>query len=326
MIFDLHCDTLYELWKRKKSGLSASLRESDLAVDEKKLFRGGYTAQCFAAWVTEKCENPYGACLEMIDIFCSEVGKSYLLAPVCCYSDIEKNRNEGKISAILSLEDTAAIGTDMERLYTLYERGVRMIGLVWNYPNGVGYPNLNNNIPKNEFTNRTPNEKDGLTAFGCELIREMNRLGVVIDVSHLSDAGFYEVARISNKPFLASHSNSRAVCPHVRNLSDAMLKVLAECGGAVGINYCAAFRDSDTDRGNKTAECAIRHIKHIGGLIGCDHIALGSDFDGIPKGTEIDSADGMPKLVRALEKCGFSENEIEKITYKNALRVFRENL
>ena len=326
MIFDLHCDTLYELRKKKLSGLAVSLLKSDLAIDEKKLTRGGYTAQCFAVWATEKEEIPYRACLEMIDIFDTELGKSELLAPVYSYSDIGENIRTGKISAILSLEDATPIGEDIKRLHYLYRRGVRMIGLVWNYPNSVGYPNINNTVQRNEYTRLPQNEKDGLTDFGHELIYEMNRLGVAIDVSHLSDAGFYTVANISKKPFVASHSNSRAVCSHLRNLTDGMLRRLAECGGVVGINYFSDFLNNDAERGKKTAECAVRHIKHIGSLIGYDYISLGSDFDGIPRGAEIDSSADVPKLVRALEKHGFCETQIEKITYLNALRVFKEIL
>ena len=326
MIFDLHCDTLSALYEKKKAGEPFSIIESELSIDEKKLVLGNYTAQCFAAWVTKNHAEPYRVCREMIDIFHSELKKSEILAPAYRYDDILRNGREGKISAILSLEDATPIGDDIGRLSEFYQLGVRMIGLVWNYPNSVGYPNFDKSKPQNKLSRLTPNRKDGLSDFGYELVSEMNRLGIVIDVSHLSDAGFYDVSRISNKPFVASHSNSRSVCSHVRNLTDGMLRIIAECGGIVGINYYSEFLDNDAERGEKTVERCIEHISHIGELIGYDYIALGSDFDGIPRGAQIDSAKDMPLLVEGLFKSGFRDSEIEKITRENALRVFKENM
>ena len=324
MIFDLHCDTLYKLYERK-TGKSCAASESELAVDGDKLFHGNYLGQCFAVWTSAERENPYQAALDMIDIFYTEIKKSNILAPALEPRDVVKNMGEGKISALLSLEDAAPIGNDMERLREFYSLGVRMIGLTWNYPNAVGCPNMDGGKPNDGFNHLTPNVKDGLTDFGRELICEMNRLGIVIDVSHLSDAGFFEVAKASKKPFVASHSNARGICPHVRNLTDEMLKILAECGGVVGMNYYCDFLDRDKERGLDTVSCVIRHMKHIGQLIGYDYIALGSDFDGIERGGELDSARDMPKLVEGLSSAGFSESVIEKITSENAIRIFREN-
>ena len=326
MIFDLHCDTLSKIFELKCAGESVGLSSSSLAVDEKKLIAGDYMAQCFAAWVPVSTKNAYAVCREMIDIYYSELSRCEMLSPAYTYSDIEKHRKEGKISSILTLEDAAPIENDIEKLRELYELGVRMIGLVWNYPNAAGYPNINNAMPENEMTRPVPNVKDGLTEFGCELVSEMNRLGIVIDVSHLSDAGFYDVAKISKKPFVASHSNSRSAAYHVRNMSDGMLKTLAEHGGVVGVNYYNVFLDSDAERGLNTVNCVTRHVKHIGSVIGYDYIALGSDFDGIPKGAELSFASDIPKLVEGLCAAGFSESVIEKITHENAERVFRECL
>lgn len=326
MIFDLHCDTLYELYKKKKAGEALSLASSELAIDEKKLSLGNYTAQCFAAWVTQRHENPYLVCKEIIEIFREELKKSEILAPVSEYTDVIRNMENKKISAILSLEDAMPIGTDMERLREFYELGVRMIALVWNYPNPVGYPNNDMSKPVLEGASQIPDTVRGLTEFGRELVSEMNRLGIIVDVSHLSDAGFYDVCEISRKPFVASHSNARSVCSHVRNMTDHMLKKLAESGGVVGINYFESFMNNDKIRGRETVNCFIEHMKHIKNIIGYDHIALGSDFDGIGKGTELETAKDMPNLIDGLLRHGVSESDIEKITYKNALRVFRESI
>ena len=326
MIFDLHCDTLSELYKKKISGEPYSLYCSGLSVDTEKLVLGNYMAQCFAVWSTERFENPYLSALEMIDIFNSETKKFEILAPAYNYNDILKNREGGKISAILSLEDCAPIGEDMERFYNLYERGVRMMGLVWNYPNRVGYPNADISLPETDPLRQEPNTKDGLTDFGRQLVSEMNKAGVIIDVSHLSDRGFFEVCEISEKPFVASHSNARGLCPNIRNLTDGMLKKIAEHGGVVGLNYYPPFLSSDDRRGRQTVQRITEQIIYIGKLIGYDYIALGSDFDGIPKGAELSYASDMPKLVEGLWESGFSETVIEKIASENALRLFRETL
>ena len=154
----------------------------------------------------------------------------------------------------------------------------------------------------------------------------MNKLGIIIDVSHLSDKGFYDVISLSEHPIIASHSNARSICGHVRNLTDDMLYKLAENGGITGINYAKQFMHDDEAYGRNTPECALRHIQYIKKKIGVDHIALGSDFDGIDPNIEISDASKTHLIIRALEKGGFSSEEIEKITYKNALRVFKANM
>ena len=152
----------------------------------------------------------------------------------------------------------------------------------------------------------------------------MEELGIIIDVSHLSDKGFYDVLKYTEKPFVASHSGSRSVCPVARNLSDDMIRLLSKRGGVTGVNYCSAFIE-DGNEEFTSIDGILRHIRHIADVGGIDCVGLGSDFDGIGNRLEIKDCSGMPKLYEAL-KSYFSEEEIEKIFYKNVLRVYREAL
>lgn len=153
-------------------------------------------------------------------------------------------------------------------------------------------------------------------------------MGMIVDVSHLSDAGFWDVYRNTTKPFVASHSNARAICPHVRNLTDEMIRALGERGGVTGLNFCSDFLASvpEGQENAGTIEAVVRHAKHIVNVGGIDCLGLGSDFDGIPTHTELTGADKMPLLDAALEKGGFCASEREKIFSKNVLRLYRELL
>lgn len=320
MIFDLHCDTIWRLDSAREEGRRLSLKQSILQVDEQKLKAGEYFAQCFALYIPNKYKNPYERCLKAFQIYQSEMEKSEWLVPVYRYADFKKNKQNGKISAILTMEDACPIGKDLNKLRALYDLGVRMICLTHNLINSVGYPNYSS-------PDRTiPNVTQGLTEFGRILVKEMNTLGIIVDVSHLSDKGFYDVIELSKKPIVASHSNARGVCRNVRNLTDDMLYKLADNGGVMGMNYAHHFLHDNAERGRQTISCVIEHIRYIRRKIGVEHIALGSDFDGIDAEIQLKDASVMTELVIALEKAGFTSEEIEKITYQNALRVFKENI
>ncbi len=326
MIFDLHCDTLLGLHRAKKRGEPLCFQKTPLQVDERKLQTGGYFAQCFAVFVPITEADPYARCNELIDVYEEAVASSTVLQPVLRFSDFAKNNKAGKISSVLTMEDASPIGTSLSRLREFYGRGVRMIGLTWNYPNAVGYPNFQNFILGEKPDLFTPETERGLTEFGRALVEEMNALGIVIDVSHLSDKGFYDVIKKSWKPIMASHSNARGLCRNVRNLTDDMLKKLAENGGVIGMNCAAGFLCEDEERGRKTLSFLLSHMKYIKERIGAEHIALGTDFDGIDPNIELADASYMPLLLAEMERAGFTPEEIEKISYQNALRVFKENM
>ena len=149
-------------------------------------------------------------------------------------------------------------------------------------------------------------------------------MGIIIDVSHLSDAGFYDVLKYTKAPFVASHSNARSICPHARNMSDDMIKQLAKRGGVIGINYAAGFLE---ENGKKSRiDAMVKHIQYIKELAGIDCIGLGSDFDGISQNLEMKDCSYLPLLEQALYKQGFNKSEIEKIFYKNVLRIYQQVL
>ena len=231
-------------------------------------------------------------------------------------ADIEKNAKDGKMSAVLTIEDGRFINGDMNKIKEVYDRGVRAISLTWNYENCFGWPN---SLDK-EIMNK------GLKEFGIEAIQYMNDLGIIIDVSHLSDGGFYDVAKYTKKPFVATHSNARAASPHQRNLTDDMIKVLAEKGGVTGLNFAPQFMDLDVNATHTPVSNIIRNAKHIVNVGGIDVLGLGTDFDGIGGTQEISDSSMLPQLWDAFAKAGFHESEIEKIAYGNVMRVIKESM
>ena len=232
------------------------------------------------------------------------------------------------MSAMLTVEEGAVCKGEIEKLRSLYDMGVRMLTLTWNYPNELGYPNLKRERKGCEDYFFTPNEECGLTETGREFVAEMEALGMIVDVSHLSDAGFRDVLDCTNKPFVASHSNARAICGHVRNLTDDMIRKLSERGGCTGLNFYAHFlRTVSRGEYNPGAlEDVVRHAKHIAKVGGVEVLALGSDFDGIDTNEALPGVQCMEWLWDALRRGGFRESELEKIFYGNVLRVYREIL
>lgn len=332
-VWDLHCDTLSVLRRAEKNGESVSFEHNNGHIDLERLQKGDYMLQCFAAFVNlgDKTPgaDPLVTALEEIDVF-KRIMEKYpdRIAPVYTAADIRKNAEAGKISGMLTIEEGGVCKGSLGVLRRMYELGVRMMTLTWNYENELASPNV---IPQNEAHRLwpcQPNTGTGLKEKGFEFLAEMERLHIIADVSHLSDKGFWDIAEHSTRPFVASHSNCRALAPHCRNLTDEMIRVIAERGGLSGLNYCAAFLDNQPGPGlcRSTAALMAKHAAHFKQVGGIDMIALGSDFDGIGGHLEVDSCDKMPLLVEALRKEGFTEDEVEKIFYRNAMRFFEENL
>jgi len=325
-IFDLHCDTISVIHNDKKKGNEISLKMNDLQIDENKLKAGKYYAQCFAMFIYYEVDNPYLECKKMIDTFTSELKKCNNLSLALSYNDLIDNNNDNKISAILTIEEGGGVASSLLKLEEFYKLGVRMICLNWNFNNGVGHNNYGKLNADGKPDYITPNTTEGLTDFGFSMVKRMNELGMIVDVSHLSDKGFWDVINTSSKPIVASHSNARAICKHVRNLTDEMIIALAKNGGIMGMNYCAQFMDDDPKKGEDTIECTIRHMKYIKALAGVDVIALGSDFDGIDPNISLRDASMYQLLIVRMKEEGFTDEEIDKITHLNALRVFKEVL
>ena len=211
---DLHCDTISELMKDE----GVHLLDAPLQINLKHLKEGNCLLQCFAMFVyLKKTPKPFEYCIQMIDRYYEELNKyKEIIAPVLSFSDIAKNQKEGKLSSLLTIEEGGVTESNLANLRTFYRLGVRMICLNWNFENGVGHPNFTLSEHP-DF--KTPNTEEGLTEYGIQMVKEMNRLGIIVDVSHLSDKGFYDCLKYSSKPIVASHSNARGVCNHVRNLT-----------------------------------------------------------------------------------------------------------
>ena len=315
-IIDLHCDTLLRCYLE-----NTRLAENNGHIDLRRLELGKTTVQCFAIYLPMEGLMRRGRLLEPYTLF-QEVYQLYRkemeenaqrIAPVRSTGDLEQNQRAGRISAMLTVEDGALLEGEIRRLYELYEKGVRMLTLTWNYENSLAFPN-----------SLDPEEhRKGLKPFGVEVVQEMNRLGMIVDVSHLSEGGFWDVARLSTVPFVASHSCARAVCDHQRNLTDEQLRALANCGGVVGVNYNAGFLRSGSNR--STLDDILQHVEHIRNIAGEDAVALGSDFDGITCELELDGCGEYGKLVQALDR-RYPSALTEKICSENALRVFRSCL
>jgi membrane dipeptidase len=320
---DLHCDTLLVCYIQGKEDF---LDLPGTMLDIRRMKEGGASTQFFAIFMMPPGAEKFlkvplpddreyvTRCLR---IFRSsmEQGKDSI-AQASSTADILNNERAGKMSALLTFEDGRLIDGTLENLERYYQEGIRLISLTWNTENCFGYPNSQD---------REIMEK-GLKPFGKEAVLRMNELGIVVDVSHLSDGGFFDVAKISRKPFVASHSNCRALSPWSRNLSDEMIKILADKGGVMGLNYGPPFVGLTVEHKDSTLELMSAHIRHmirVGG-IGC--AALGSDFDGIEGNFEVSGPDKVPLLFDRLQKDGLSESDIEKIARGNALRVLTDVL
>jgi membrane dipeptidase len=321
----MHCDSLlkgiddHQLYDRPGNMLDVS-----------RMILAGQGAQFFAVFFPPKPSDdvrpPAGVRpMPLSDDALFERARSLLLDTAAAYSsvlrmvynagDIRENMRAGLISALLTVEDGRAVNGDMARLGWFFNAGVRVMGLTWNAPNCFGHPN-----------SPDPGAMAlGLTEFGREAIHEMNTLGILIDVSHLSDGGFTDVAALSKKPFAATHSNCRALCGHPRNLTDGMIRMLASAGGVAGVNFMPGFLTSDGGRESRVEDIC-RHVLHFINTGGEDCVALGTDFDGIDGAFEIGQPTEMSKLFDALEQRGLSERQLEKFAFSNVLRVLSDAL
>jgi membrane dipeptidase len=222
---------------------------------------------------------------------------------------------EGQVTAIVHMEGAEPLAPDLSDLESWYERGLRSVGLVWSRPNAFA-----EGVPF-----RFPSSPDtgaGLTDAGRELVRACNRLGILVDLSHLNEAGFWDVQRISDAPLVATHSNAHALCAASRNLTDRQLDAIRDSGGVVGVNFAVGFLRED---GNNDAETPIaeivRHIDYLVERMGIEHVAFGSDFDGATIPAELGGVAGLPKLVGALRDAGYDDAAVAKLTHENWLRV-----
>lgn len=335
-VFDAHADTVLDVLR----GRSLTARGDAGHLDLPRLREGGVRFQVFALYTEPeyKPDRALARVLTLWDALARALGDAGDAVRVCrTPADLKAVVASGQerasavaarlgpedtgdpqgpptatqLGAIVSVEGGEAIGTSLPLLRALYALGVRAMGLTWNQRNaiadGAGESRANG----------------GLTEFGREVVGEMNRLGMVVDVSHLCERSFWDVLHTSRQPVVASHSNARALCDHVRNLRDEQIRALAAGGGVMGINFFANFLDAEPERADVGRVCD--HIDHICGLVGPEHVGLGSDFDGIsrpPAGLE--DCRRMPAITEELQRRGYRDADVRAILGDNFLRVFGE--
>ena len=311
IVFDGHCDTILEIMNHKRT---LEKKSTTGHLDIPRMKEGGIDVQFFAVFIEDiyKPDRSLKRTLQLIDCFYKEIEKNQDdISLVINYNQIKKVNRLGKIAAILSIEGGEALEGDLGVLRVLYRLGVRLLTLTWNQ---------RNQIADGISESRTGS---GLTEFGLKVIDEMNELRMLIDVSHLSETGFWDVIKRSKTPIVVSHSNCYALCPHLRNLKDEQIKALADKNGVIGVTFVPNFL---TQEKRKTSvKDVVKHIDYLVEKVGVDYVGLGSDFDGtgdLPLGLE--GVDKMPNLTEELLDRGYQEKEIEKILGGNFLRVFKE--
>lgn len=307
MIVDGHTDVL---WKMLKDPNIDFYKDVDgLAVNFPNLVKGNVNIQVFAIFVSTFPSSRFTLALKSIDDFYQKIHIQDKIEIATNNEEINKILAKGSKVAILSLEGAESIEGDLFKLRTLYRLGVRAIGLTWNYANEVADGILEE-------------RGGGLTKFGFSLIDEVNHLGMLIDVSHLSEKGFYEVLEKSQKPILASHSNCREICSHPRNLTDKQIKSIIDVNGIIGVTFVSNFV---SDGLNPTIDDLLLHFEHIAELGGIKNIGLGSDFDGANTIVMLENASKYSNLINALIK-NYNNEHVEGIMGQNWLNYYKRVL
>ncbi len=310
-LVDAHCDSILECYRRSRS---LGIRSHEGHLDLPRLMEAGVKIQFFALF-PETIYKPHWVLhrtLELLDFFWEQYEENKnTLQVIMSKKDLEECLCSDKIGAVLAVEGGEALEGDLRMLKIFYRLGVRSLGLTWNQ--------------RNEIADGVAEEATGggLTRFGRQVVREMNKLGMLIDVSHLSERGFWDVLEVSEDPVIASHSNCREVWDHPRNLTDRQLMALAGKGGVVCINLVPGFLGPE---GAGLGDF-LDHIDHACDVVGDDYVGVGSDFDGtdvlIP---EIPDVTKLFRIVEGLHQRGYAHTSIEKICGKNCLRVLKKVL
>src|SRR5579884_4055536 len=319
MVIDGHNDLVLRLWRG----------EAPEHVDLARAADAGFAGGCFALFVPggprleEPGRGPYA--LPLADPVPREEAARVAEELACVLERLglplarrTGDFQPGRVTAIMHLEGAEPLAPDLSDLERWYERGLRSLGITWSRPNafGTGVPFR---FPA------SPDVGPGLTRAGRALLRACNRLGILVDCSHLNEAGFWDVASLTRAPLVATHSNAHALCPSTRNLTDAQLDAIGASGGLIGVNFAVSFLRGDGRQEPETPLSEIvRHVDHIASRIGVEHVAFGSDFDGAVVPTELGGVAGLPKLVAVLRSAGYGDDDVAAITHGNWLRVLGE--
>ena len=356
ILVDTHNDILQRM---VNEDVDIRARLSDGHSDLHRFAEGGVDAQFFSVWPDPIYGSDHSACrvLQQVDALYQLLGAAPdRIELATTTADVRRIVAEGKLAALMGIEGGHAIEDDLGVLRMFHRLGVRYMTLT--------HFNTNNWADSSTDVARF----DGLSPFGEDVVREMNRIGMIVDISHVSDATFWDVMRLTTKPVIASHSSCRALCDHARNMSDEMIEAVGENGGVIGINFYPeyldqeymekreaarggsvveafsvpeerdparldelarerhlAFAGSESDIPPPTIDAVADHIDHVVGLVGADHVGLGSDFDGIDVApTGLEDVTQYPDLTEILVERGYSDEDIEKILGENFLRVLRD--
>ncbi|EOD01794.1 dipeptidase [Caldisalinibacter kiritimatiensis] len=323
MIFDAHADIWTDVTNKRQKGFVDIIKNHHLDRFNKGDIGGGI----FVIWIDPPYDkDPFNRTLEMLKESSVEILENKdIIKIIREKSDIEKAISEEKLAIIIGLEGLSAIGKDVNLLYPLYMYGVRHASLTWN--------------EENELATGVKGSSDrGLTKYGKEAVKKMEKLGMIVDVSHLNERSFWDLYDVATKPFIASHSNCKALCDVPRNLTNEQLKAIAESGGVVGVNAFKDFVHKEDDK--KDIEYLANHIDYMVDIIGINHVGFGFDFfeyleeesvstfasgGGFgPKGFE--DASKAQNIIEILKSRGYKEEDIEKIKYKNFFRIIRDIL
>jgi len=343
-IFDGHNDVLLRLYKRGGADAARAFLDGEAKgqLDLPMAQQGGFAGGLFAIFVptpqpsaganAESSPPPAGneartpptvelapaqrAVFTMLSLLLRIERESQGRVRVCrSVDDIERAVKDGALAPVVHIEGAEAIDADFELLEVLHAAGLRSLGPVWSRPNAFGH-----GVPFQ--CPSSPDTGPGLTDLGKELIRACNRLRILIDLSHLNERGFWDVAAISDAPLVATHSNAHALSPHSRNLTDKQLAAIRETGGVVGVNFATSFLRPDGRHDADTpVDLVVDHLAHLLDRLGEDGVGIGSDFDGAKMPSGIGNAAGLPNLVAAMRERQFGEALIEKVCFKNWLRV-----
>lgn len=320
---DLHCDTLSAACDR-----GVSIEDGSLQSATEKLNKSNCAAQCFALFT--EGDGAAHAFKNYLSYYEKCVAENKL-KPVLCADDLRAFLSGGGTGSILTVENLGFLD-DIARLGELREAGVRMASLVWNHENAYAYPNMPSCPPPAQGGGAgvgvapatlpkflSERESRGLKPAGGAAVKELDRLKIIVDISHLSDGGAEEILTGRKIPAVASHSGAFGACGVSRNLTDELIKKIADCGGVIGIYYCKDFLGE-----GDTFARVFAHLQHIIRVGGEDVIALGSDFDGIPAPPGLESCERVPALLDYLYSRGMRAETLEKLCHKNFLRVFSE--
>ena len=305
--FDAHCDTLTKIFDSEEQLLDNSRHLSLKRLKED--FQS--PVQVFAVWTEPLYYNcALERALKVIDYYYKEAEKNKdIFGHVNNIAELRENEKNGKISGILAIEGGEPLCGSTEILRTFYRLGVRVLSLTWNYRNELAW-GIKDEAPGH-----------GLTQKGRAVLREMEALGMAPDVSHLSDKGFYELAEAFGRPFLATHSNARSICPNPRNLTDSQIKIISERGGVIGLNIYPEFLGENAD-----IPTVLKHAEHILDVGGGNSLGMGCDFDGVdvlPEG--IENVSHVNKIFEAFER-EFGREQTEKIAWGNFMNFFEKLL